>query len=202
MSSTKENMYPFTIYHANSSIPRRHTLYARTPTARTNWYNALVNAIGVRKARQDANKVFALPHQSSTCLIIKTSGMDHKRLTTASSACLRAPHLPQGCILLVVSFVPLTFVGLLALFCRSTLMGRTAFQKRNLLAAGCTNGIYVGIRTDSCKRLYISLTLVTDLRDYSISEGLGTHQPNLNSCRPRNQQVHCPLRHGVILLSS
>jgi hypothetical protein len=81
-------------------------------------------------------------------------------------------------------------------------MGGTAFQKRNFLAAGCTNGVYVGIRADSCEPFYISLTLVTDLRGYSISEGLGTHQPNLNSCRPRIQQVHCPLRHGVILLFS
>lgn len=54
-------MYPFTIYHANTSIPRRYTLYTHTPTARVNWYNALVDAIGVRKARQDANKVFTLP---------------------------------------------------------------------------------------------------------------------------------------------
>jgi hypothetical protein len=54
-------------------------------------------------------------------------------------------------------------------------MGRTAFQKRNFLAAGCTNGVYVGIRADSCELFYISPTLVTDLRDSSISEGLGTH---------------------------
>jgi hypothetical protein len=81
-------------------------------------------------------------------------------------------------------------------------MGRTAFHKRNYLAAGCTNGIYVGIRAESCKPFYISLTLVTDSRDYSISEGLGTHQTNLDSCCPRIQQVPCPLRHGVILLSS
>jgi len=81
-------------------------------------------------------------------------------------------------------------------------MEPTAFQKRNHLAAGCTNGIYVGIRAESCKPFYISLTLVTDSRDYSISESLGTHQPNLNSCRARIQQVPCPLRHGVVLLSS
>jgi hypothetical protein len=129
ISSTKQDMYPFTIYHANTGIPRRHTLYTPTPTARTKWHNALVDAIGVRKARQDANKVFALTRQSSTCLIIKTSGMDHKRLTMASSACLRAPHLPQGCILLVVSFVPLTFVGLLALFSSINIDGTHSISK-------------------------------------------------------------------------
>ena len=123
ISSTKQNMYPFTIYHANTSIPRRYTLYTHTPAARTSWYSALVDAIGVRKARQDANKVFALPRQSSTCLIIKPSGMGHKRLTTASSACLRAPHLLQGCILLVIYFVPLIFVCLLAFFPSSNING-------------------------------------------------------------------------------
>lgn len=42
-------------------------------------------------------------------------------------------------------------------------MGRTVFQKRNFLAVGCTNGVYLGIRADSCKPFYISLTLVADL---------------------------------------
>jgi hypothetical protein len=132
-SSTKQNMYAFTVYHANTSIPRRYTLYTLTPTARTKWYNALVDAIGVRKARQDANMVFALPRRSSACLIIKPSGMDHKRLTMAFSACLRAPHLPQGCILLVVSFVPLTFVGLLAFFSSINIDGTHSISKAELL---------------------------------------------------------------------
>ena len=52
----------------------------------------------------------------------------------------------------------------------------------------------------SNKPFHISLTLIANLRGYSISEGLRTHQSNLNSCRPRMQQVPCPLRHGVILL--
>jgi len=77
------------IRHADTNIPRQYTLYIETPTARSNWCNVLVDAIGVRKARQD-DKVFALPHQSSTCLslILRPNGTDHKRLTTASSACL------------------------------------------------------------------------------------------------------------------
>lgn len=132
ISSTKQNMYPFTIYHASTSIPRRYTLYTHTSTSRTNWYNALVDAIGVRKARQDANKVFTLPRQSSTCFTIKPSGMVPKRLTTATSACLRAPHLQQGCILLVLSFVPLTFVGLLALFSSTNIDGMHSISKAEL----------------------------------------------------------------------
>ncbi len=83
-------------------------------------------------------------------------------------------------------------------------MGRPAFQKRKYLAAGCTSGIYVGIRADSCKPFYFSLTLALPLilGIYSISEGLGTHQPNFNSCRFRIQRTPCPLWNSVILLSS
>jgi hypothetical protein len=106
-------MYPFTIYHANPKVPRQYTLYTLTPTARINWHNALVDAIGVRKVRQDANKVLELPHQYSACLIIKPSGTDPKRLTTASSARLHAPHKPQGRTLLVVSVVSLHLVSFL-----------------------------------------------------------------------------------------
>lgn len=135
MSSTKQSMYPFTIYHANADIPRRYTLYTHTPTSRTNWYNALVDAIGVRKAIQDANKVLELPRQFSTCLIIKPSGTDPKRLTTASSACLRAPHSPQGRSLLVASFVPLHFVGLLAFFPSISVDGIPSVSKAEL--PGC-----------------------------------------------------------------
>ncbi len=116
ISSTKQNMYPFTIYHANTNIPRRYTIYTRTLTARTNWHNALVDAIGVRKARQDANKVLALLYRPSMYLIIKPSGTGPKLLMTASSVCLRVPHLLKGCTLPVVFFVQLHFVGLTAFF--------------------------------------------------------------------------------------
>lgn len=57
MSSTKHNLYPFSIYHAGGKATRRYTLYAPTTTAREKWHTALVEAIGVRKVRQDANKV-------------------------------------------------------------------------------------------------------------------------------------------------
>jgi hypothetical protein len=81
-------------------------------------------------------------------------------------------------------------------------MEPSEFKKRNYLAAGCTTGIYVGIRADSCEVSYISPTLVVNLLAYSISEGFGKRQPNLNSCRPRIQQALSPLRYGVILVSS
>jgi hypothetical protein len=69
----------------------------------------------------------------STCLIITHSGTDPKRLTTVSSARLRALHLPQGRTLLVVSFVPLRFVGLLALFPSVSVDGTLSVPKAKLL---------------------------------------------------------------------
>jgi Pleckstrin homology domain len=66
MSSTKQNLYPFTIYHAGAKSTRRYTLYAQTATARDKWHKALVDAIGLRRARQDANKVLLLPFLFST----------------------------------------------------------------------------------------------------------------------------------------
>lgn len=68
-----------------------------------------------------------------------------------------------------------------------------AFQKRNYLAVGCTNGVYVGIRADSCELYRISLVLVTNSIGYSVSEGLGIHQPNNSSRHSGIQQVPCPL---------
>ncbi|KAF8269572.1 Dbl homology domain-containing protein, partial [Lactarius quietus] len=59
ISSTKQNLYPFSIYHAGGKASRQYTLYAPTMTARDKWHQALLEAIGVRKARQDANKWYA-----------------------------------------------------------------------------------------------------------------------------------------------
>lgn len=93
MSSTKQNIYPFTIYHADTTIPRRYTLYTQTPTARAKWSSVLEDAIGVRKARQDANKVFSLHIRFSTCLTMRPSGSEPNLSTTAFSACRHALHL-------------------------------------------------------------------------------------------------------------
>ena len=110
ISSTKQNMYPFTLYHANTSERRRYTLYTQTPTARAKWHSALVDAIGVRKARQDANKVFSQSLKPSACLIMKPSGLDLNHSTTVSSVGLRALGSHLGHTSLVVFIVPLRFV--------------------------------------------------------------------------------------------
>ena len=52
-------MYPFTLYHATAKMARRYTFYAKDEEERQAWNAALVDGIGVRKARQEANMVRA-----------------------------------------------------------------------------------------------------------------------------------------------
>ena len=55
--SRYRNMYPFTLYHASAKSARRYTLYAESEEARGRWGRALRDAVAVRMARQDSNKV-------------------------------------------------------------------------------------------------------------------------------------------------
>ncbi|KAI0058174.1 hypothetical protein BV25DRAFT_1891692 [Artomyces pyxidatus] len=59
LSSTRQEMFPFTIYHAAAKTSRRYTLYTTSASMRKKWHDALVDAMGVRKVRQDANMWFA-----------------------------------------------------------------------------------------------------------------------------------------------
>lgn len=52
-------MYPFTLYHATAKMSRRYTFYAKDEEERQVWNAALVDGIGVRKVRQEANMVRA-----------------------------------------------------------------------------------------------------------------------------------------------
>ncbi|KAJ7158753.1 hypothetical protein C8R46DRAFT_1110175 [Mycena filopes] len=55
------SVYPFTIYHA-SSKSRRYTLYVSTANERKRWYTLFQEAIGLHRARQEANMYFE-PHK-------------------------------------------------------------------------------------------------------------------------------------------
>ncbi|KAI0342848.1 hypothetical protein BDW22DRAFT_1357379 [Trametopsis cervina] len=65
-------MYPFTIYHASSTLNRRYTLYANSEAQREKWRKALMEALGVRKIRQESNMILA-PHVVNDSFF-KTSG--------------------------------------------------------------------------------------------------------------------------------
>ncbi|RDB26309.1 Rho1 guanine nucleotide exchange factor 1 [Hypsizygus marmoreus] len=51
-------IYPFTVYHASSRSTRSYTLCAASDAIRKRWHMAFVDALGVHKARQDANMWF------------------------------------------------------------------------------------------------------------------------------------------------
>jgi len=51
------SVYPFTIYHAANKLGRRYTLYANSEGVRKKWHDALVDALGVHRVRQEANMV-------------------------------------------------------------------------------------------------------------------------------------------------
>ncbi|KAH9037804.1 hypothetical protein EDB85DRAFT_1860932 [Lactarius pseudohatsudake] len=135
ISSTKQNVYPFSIYHAGAKAGR-YTLYAPTTTAREKWHKALVEAIGVRKARQDANKWYA-PQPLNDGFFRVPSRIPYAQGTRFTGRILCAAVLP--------------------------LMKLLASQGRNYLAVGCTNGIHVGMRTDSSFRRVLDFIKPTSI---------------------------------------
>lgn len=50
-------VYPFTIHHASLHSKRRYTFYASSDSNRKKWKDAFDEAIGLRKAQQEANRV-------------------------------------------------------------------------------------------------------------------------------------------------
>ena len=49
-------VFPFTVFH-KLDFQRRYTFYAESEASRKRWYDTLVDAMGVRRAQQDVNKV-------------------------------------------------------------------------------------------------------------------------------------------------
>jgi hypothetical protein len=58
LSPTKEQMYPFTIYHSAAKITRRYTLYAKSKRELNSWKDALESAIKARKSQQDPRMLY------------------------------------------------------------------------------------------------------------------------------------------------
>ena len=61
LSSPKQELFPFTFYHAGSRTSRTYTLYAASPGIRKMWKDALQETIGVRKVQQESNRVRIAP---------------------------------------------------------------------------------------------------------------------------------------------
>lgn len=66
LRSHNVQLYPFTVYHGVEKT-RRYTLYANSESSRQKWHEKLIDAIGVGKARGEANMV---------CLFYRTISVD------------------------------------------------------------------------------------------------------------------------------
>ncbi|CAL1716353.1 unnamed protein product [Somion occarium] len=118
--STYRQMYPFTVHHATSKMTRRYTLYAASEEERDKWRVALVEAIALRKVRQDANMWFA-PH-------------------TINEGFFRMP--PLGGQIHSSNGVR-HFTGRIRCAVPFSSGGK------NLIAVGCPTGVYVAVRGQS-----------------------------------------------------
>ncbi|KAG8904661.1 hypothetical protein FRB99_001381 [Tulasnella sp. 403] len=58
--SDSEPVYPFMIHHAVVQSKRRYTLFAQSEAERRQWHEAFKQALGLRRAQQEANKLFVL----------------------------------------------------------------------------------------------------------------------------------------------
>lgn len=75
ISKSSRHMYPFVVYHA-SSESRTYTLYASSEESRQKWKAALEDALGVKGAVMDTNKVivhmlFLLVTHSSMRIVVR-----------------------------------------------------------------------------------------------------------------------------------
>lgn len=73
-------MYPFTIYHASTTMTRRYTLYAATDGDRKKWQNALNEAIELRRTQQDANKVYVARNTPTRYAHMETQWYESKNV--------------------------------------------------------------------------------------------------------------------------
>jgi hypothetical protein len=71
-SSDYRNVYPCSIYH-NGRLGGSYTLYAESSALRNEWKQKLEEAIGLRKAVQDLNKVFAIESLSVDTFLIPSA---------------------------------------------------------------------------------------------------------------------------------
>ncbi|EJU00455.1 hypothetical protein DACRYDRAFT_117410 [Dacryopinax primogenitus] len=58
-STSRDQIWPFTVYHVADRAQRRYTLYAETEEKRQQWHDALVDALGVMSVQQESNRWFA-----------------------------------------------------------------------------------------------------------------------------------------------
>ncbi|KAG9039251.1 hypothetical protein FRB95_011836 [Tulasnella sp. JGI-2019a] len=109
--------YPFVVSHAALQGKRRYTLCANSDSVRRKWYDSLRDAIGLRDAQQQANRLFAVETLADNLFRSLTA------LVPLSSPLRKKSNYFTGKI---------------------TCAARFALHGRNYIALGCSTGVFVG----------------------------------------------------------
>ena len=134
------NVYPCSIYH-NGRLGGSYTLYAESTGIRSEWKKKLEEAIGLRKAVQDLNKVFAIESLSVDTFLIPSVN------TGPNSTVWHDGTFFTGKVTCSVPFSKF-FSGVSL---DEGLRNRSSETPdgRGLVAIGCAEGIWIGYRYDS-----------------------------------------------------
>lgn len=141
LRSDRENrdLYPFTIGHVGGKMEPL-TLYVPSKAARDEWKSKIEEAVGLRVAMQEANKVFDTLPLSSDRFALPVSGS------------VDAEKAPAG-------MDPTDFHGMVTCV--------VPFQMRDgrcLIAVGCADGVWIGLRHDpKSLRKVLHVTQVTQV---------------------------------------
>lgn len=150
-----ETVHPFTINHIGRS-GGLYTLFAESPQARLEWKSKLEEAIGLRNAVQESNKVFEMETLSVDVLSIpsppaNTGGSlyDGGNFTGKVTCSIPFSEWFRTSHILCADFPGVT----------------DAPGGHELIAIGCAEGVWVGSRCDPrCMRFLSSFHLVLTLR--------------------------------------
>nr|GAT55060.1 predicted protein [Mycena chlorophos] len=143
-ATDSRTVYPCTIHH-NARAGGSHILYAESAQARAEWKEKLEEALGLRRAVQDSNKVFELEMLSAETFLVPslqtpaTTPAYHENSLTGKVTCSVPFNTADG---------------------------------RGLVAIGCAEGVWIGFRHDSrSMRRVLHLKMVTQcamLEDFGI----------------------------------
>ncbi|TFK21787.1 signal transducer [Coprinopsis marcescibilis] len=140
-----QNVFPF-ILHYTGRNGANFTLAAETPQTRTEWKHKIEEALGLRQAVADSNKVFEIETLSNDTFLVPPVNI------SAQAPAAYDPNVFTGKVTCSVPF-------------------KTA-ANRGLVAIGCAEGVWIGFRQDprSMRRvLHVkNVTQVAVLEDFNI----------------------------------
>jgi RHO1 GDP-GTP exchange protein 1/2 len=140
-SSDSRVVYPCTIHHTGR-LGGLYTLFAESAQARAEWREKLVEAQGLRKVVQEANKVFEVETLSQDTFLVNTY---------ASAQAGSAFNTDSTMTGQVTCSVPFSELFRLIPFCCVVDVScvKATADGRALVAVGCAEGVWIGFRHDA-----------------------------------------------------